>query len=1422
MHPLPKSWPAWIPLGIVLAIALGTARAQEINAENPAPGFQASTQFPDVYLNDSFQANESIRRAKRLEQADRWDQAARLYRKVAADFGDHLMRIEDDLFVSVGDFVNRQLAAWPARGIDIYRQLYEDQAAEKLDDAANRTDLRALISLFEAYFCTNAAANAGDLAAQLALEAGNFSLAVEIYEKLLTRHPLHVKAPADVTAKLAVAHAWAGRRDQADALITPLTLENPDLRISWMGKDRPPDEIFDMVTGGVQPATDTIDTFSWPTFAGNVQRNRQIASNARAGAPLWSFDQFSPASLAGEENKSDGTFRAARRGGKFVSFMPVYADGLICFHDGVTVWALNAVSGNLAWKYTSNMAAIKTQSNNYDHTPAPLFTASVDAGRLFVQFGQQPYSFYGVSAQYDDSSLVCLDVVTGEELWSLTKQDLAAHLDDVRIDGTPVPFRGKLYAVGRRTKTFGFEDAYLIRIDGATGEIDWHTHLASASIGGQTVQRPTLSFPAIVDDTVFISTNLGAVAAIAAHDGRVRWLRLYERRPRSDRPSRRSRSTKTYPWQYGPTVCDGGKVFALPLDGEDFLILDQSDGRILHRESTSDLHDLQIIAGVMNGRLYGIGADVFAWDVESKKEVWAHPLADWELFGRPFLTNDRLLVSVAQNEEDGARPGALLSYPINADPPELRRWDALTEGGNVLVTPDQIVIAGDDYITAYAPKDEVFARLEARIAASPNDPFPQLDLAEIAFRIGEPQRAIESLDLAIDRAGGFAQIVDFAVKQRIYHDAVNFAEAILRDDQPDLDLALALYMRAAQCPPNTTAQIEYRLRSAELLQRQQRYSEAVAFYQQILLDASLRAKTVRDDRGEIRFVAGDYAFEQIDNLVKIHGPEVYAPFEKQARTAFIVAREKDADDALLRVIEGFPNATSAAKAILARAELLRRNNHPRLAARVYHQALSKYPDRVDPPDLLRRIADCYIQAEKNGTALAWIIKAAAEFPDYTFTVDGSEYTFESYAAVRLPAVDFREPRLPKSNPVEGQVYQRDFDADVKVLVPEPQFQNKHVRWDILFTYSKAKINAFDVVADAPIWPDPIDCRMTPTFLGFTKTFAVFATKHQIFAIDTNAGKIAWTHGEYPAELERADADHENFANWAAHDLRADRLFSVQDSGQVDCIDLSTGKRMWRHDAEPGQTPTGPLTASDELLVLHAIRRGQTVFPVLDAATGQQLRIIQLNEKETPLFLALTEAETLIIASAKLIYAYDPHSGDPLWSVRNTKAANLKGTFSLSLEGLYLAEGPSTIVKRSVADGQILWESPPVNNRPVNLETRVYRNEIYALCNEEIVNLDARLGAVRWMGVHDDEPGFEYRFIGQSNLVAVDQRRSRAANARTLVAYYYDREKHSGKVAKNGQVELGKYAFLQGVYCYDDHLVVQSGSTLHVFGPKPAE
>ena len=150
------------------------------------------------------------------------------------------------------------------------------------------------------------------------------------------------------------------------------------------------------------------------------------------------------------------------------------------------------------------------------------------------------------------------------------------------------------------------------------------------------------------------------------------------------------------------------------------------------------------------------------------------------------------------------------------------------------------------------------------------------------------------------------------------------------------------------------------------------------------------------------------------------------------------------------------------------------------------------------------------------------------------------------------------------------------------------------------------------------------------------------------------------------------------------------------------------------------------------------------------------------------------------------------------------------------------EGPSTIVKRSITDGQVLWESPPIGDRPVNLQTRVYRNEIYAMCGQEMVNLDARFGAVRWMGVHDADPHFDYRFLGQTSLIAVDVRRSRAANAKTLVAYYYDRAKHSGKILDNGRVELGRFSFLQGVYHYDDHLLVHAGATLHVFSTTPAE
>ena len=123
---------------------------------------------------------------------------------------------------------------------------------------------------------------------------------------------------------------------------------------------------------------------------------------------------------------------------------------------------------------------------------------------------------------------------------------------------------------------------------------------------------------------------------------------------------------------------------------------------------------------------------------------------------------------------------------------------------------------------------------------SPDDPVAALDLAELLFRAGDTPESLAALDEAIARAGDFAGPIEAQLKRRIFDDCLAFADALAARPDGGLDLPHELYRRAAQCPPDAHGHLTYRLRWAALGEQAGRFADAVALYQQIIADRTLR------------------------------------------------------------------------------------------------------------------------------------------------------------------------------------------------------------------------------------------------------------------------------------------------------------------------------------------------------------------------------------------------------------------------------------------------------------------------------------------------------------------------------------------------------------------------------------------------------
>ncbi len=1397
-----------------LCAASGLATAEQ---ERPSASIDAQDDdAPSVYVDDSLEALSAIRKADRFAEAERWREAVQAYDHAVERFGDKLIRIGPRSYVGPVVYVKRRIAGWPDEALQVYRLLHGDEARRRLDLARDRRDRSMLLAVLDEHFCTEAGATAGDLAAQLAIEDGDLALAKRIYRDLIQLHPDRARHGGSWLTKLALCHAWDGRHDDARNVLERLRKEHAKLALTWQGRQTPAADVVDGALDLYAEPADAASDFVWPTLAGSVDRSRVPPGSTRPGAPLWEFGQeqgFDPDMDQPGSGRSASRlirrdpFGRTRTSSAIPILAPVGDELNVYLCDGEQLWAVRSSDGAPVWRVAAESGNdFKRRSPPTTKAHVNLHAPSLHRGRIYAVLDQPagPASRRGHAQQ---GLLVCLDARSGEMVFQrpLAQND---DLSTVLVDGGPLVYEDRVYLVGRRRKRFGFEDCYLLCYSADTGDVQWVRHLASASVSSFGSRRRSVTYPTASEGMVYVCTNIGAVAAIDADTGRLVWLRIYHR-DRTEEEAGVRFARRADPWNYGAPLCWDEKLICDPLDNENVVVLDRGTGEVLRRIDTGSLgHHTQLL-GVLDDTLFAAGRSLVAWDLVANEARWTFSLdAGQAQLGRGQLTRTHVYLPTREG---------LLRVPLSGGTVEPHPWPEDAVGGNVLVRDDVVVVAGSDRITGYAPKDEAYVRLRARIDAAPDDPMPLLDFAEVAFRVGDRDMAIELMDRAVDIGGGFARIVDPLVRARLFRDFLQFGDKALTGETADAELALKMYKQAAQCPPDADAHVEYRLRLAEALTLTHRFADAIEQYQQIIADAGLRRRmTIPPDPKETDPTpAGQWAEQQIDVLLKNHGREPYARFERTAQNMLQAGLEHRDLEAIERVIDAYPNALAARQALMVKADLLEQSGQHRRAVRALLQILNRNPRSEAAPQVVTRIAETLLRADRPHAAIRWLARGARMFPDHRFERNNKQIGF---AQRRQSVVDRLLAEGARSGPAFSlplsPSIKRTFHPRTDLLEPTETLSCESPT-DLVVLYSEKWIFALGMPDNAPKW-DPYPCKSKPSLLAVTPERLVFRTRHRLFALDRKTGRRAWERVASPASANTARIDPEHLRRWVHCAMTEDHIVGVLDDQRAMCFDVRTGHILWRIQLS-GRIEQDPLI-SEAFYIYRAITSGSRKMQthVLDVETGRTLGKMEAAGYNRPIWQALTDVGLLVEATSRRLSAVDPFTGEEVWKT-DARLHNFRATITQGLDSLYLSHDGMTLVRRSLRTGKVLAESPPVANRQGDLHAIQRGDRIYVRSKEHITALDAETLAIVWRGTSDSHPNLIAHAVGPRYVVAVEGLSDPEAHrpGRRYIATFYDRRNDSGLIAgTEGRIDLGHYDQARDIHFADHALLVLDGGDLH--------
>ena len=241
-------------------------------------------------------------------------------------------------------------------------------------------------------------------------------------------------------------------------------------------------------------------------------------------------------------------------------------------------------------------------------------------------------------------------------------------------------------------------------------------------------------------------SNIGAVAARDAYSGAISWLDIYRDRSAltvqgflpmgamggGALPDRRAPAG---PWTFNPAAVHNGKLFILPSDSPYLLVYDADTGAELKRLW---LDDLLPGDGDTNRPNTFLAVDDVMMYLANASWTWQIPWQEYDHGGNHQPRGYRASVSTGADSRDvrghAFVTGDAVYLPMSGtmqrillktgmiDPKDgtfpRNGWERADEGpGNVLVTDDYLIVAGEKQVAVYTDLGVARQKLDREIAA---------------------------------------------------------------------------------------------------------------------------------------------------------------------------------------------------------------------------------------------------------------------------------------------------------------------------------------------------------------------------------------------------------------------------------------------------------------------------------------------------------------------------------------------------------------------------------------------------------------------------------------------------------------------------------------------------------------------------------
>jgi outer membrane protein assembly factor BamB len=630
-----------------------------------------------------------------------------------------------------------QLASLPPDALALYRSRVDPMARRWYEQGVNDRDRRLLLDVVEQAFASSWGDNALAALGEMALESADYAAARAYWEKVIPAQPpagtphTWLCVPdteldlAAIRARLVLVSILEGSLGRAEEEVGRFAELHPDARGRFGGPEVNYAEALSSLLAESKNWPPRPSSPDWPTFAGSPLRSRTASEKVDPAEVAWRIG-LRPSVPANDAiwGSAGPTRRVAEDAVRPLSYHPIVVGDLVFVNSQVEILAVDLHTAQPAWgamrpeiyrdPFDRQVHALYNPPNNLG---VPRFTMTAFDGKLYARMGS---AVTGRPPEpelaRETGCLVCLDVeAQGRLMWRIDPPEW-----ELSFEGSPVTDGARVYVAMRRSDIQ--PQAHVACFEASSGRLLWRQFVCAAETPARgMLHESTHNLLTLHRDTLYVNTNLGAVAALSARDGRLQWVSLYPRARKGDlvKPGPHFCRDLT------PCLYHRGTLLVAPADSRQIVALDAATGQILWQTGT-EVEDVVHLLGVAHDQLIASGDKLYwislkADDAGRVRHLW--PDGHEKLgYGRGVLAGDCVYWPTREKiyvfDQATGRPRREIS---------LARHD--TTGGNLLIAGGYLLIAGPDQLVALrstsAPADTEREKLawggtrrESRVARS--------------------------------------------------------------------------------------------------------------------------------------------------------------------------------------------------------------------------------------------------------------------------------------------------------------------------------------------------------------------------------------------------------------------------------------------------------------------------------------------------------------------------------------------------------------------------------------------------------------------------------------------------------------------------------------------------------------------------------